>query len=101
VIKKLRDHGISQEELNEYRNSFSTSYFLTMETNDQLAAALSSSQAYFGDAAQLYQIPNKINAVTPSDIQRVAKEVLKNFRVGIVFDKEKFNPKWITPIKSL
>lgn len=101
VIKKLRDHGVSQEELNEYRNSFSTSYFLTMETHGQLAAALSSSQAYFGDAAQLYQIPNKINAVTPSDIQRVAKEVLKNFRVGVVFDKEKFNPKWITPIKSL
>ena len=101
VVKDLRDRGVSQEDLNEYRNIFTTGYYLTMETHDQLANALSTSQAYFGDATKLYDLPARLNAVTPADIKRVANETLKNIRVGIVFDKEKFKNEWVDPIKAL
>lgn len=101
VIRKLRDKGVTQDELNEYRNTFTTSYYLTMETHDSLAGALSTSQAYFNDATRLYEIPAKLSAVTPADIQRVAKSVLTNIRGGVVFDKDKFLTSWFEPIKAL
>ena len=99
VIRDMRDKVISQEELNEYRNSFTTGYYLTMETQDQLAGALSSSQAYFNDATRIYDLPAKLESVTPADIQRLAKETLKNFRVGVVYDKDKFMNAWMAPLK--
>ncbi len=101
VIKDLRDNKISAEDLNEYRNVFTTAYYLTMETHDQLAGALSNAQAYFGDASIVYELPGRIDAVTPADIQRVAKDVLQNFRVGIVYDKEKFKSEWIKPLRNI
>lgn len=99
VVRDLRDKGVSLEELNEYRNTFTTSYYLTMETQDQLAGALAGSQAYFNDAMRLYEMPAKIDAVTPADIQRVAKETLKNFRIGVVYDRDKFMNEWVAPLK--
>lgn len=99
VIRDMREKVISQEELNEYRNSFTTGYYLTMETQDQLAGALSSSQAYFNDATRIYDLPAKLESVTPADIQRLAKETLKNFRVGVVYDKDKFMNDWMAPLK--
>jgi predicted Zn-dependent peptidase len=95
VVKSFKDRGVTQDELNEYRNIFTTSYFLTLESHGSLAGALSSSQFYFGDAQKLYEIPDKMAAVTPGDIQRIAKDVLKNFRIGVVYDKEKFDTKWL------
>jgi zinc protease len=95
VVKSFRERGVTQEELNEYRNIFTTSYFLTLESHGSLAGALSSFQFYFGDAKKLYDLPEKLSAVTPADIQRIAKDVLKNFRIGVVYDKEKFETKWL------
>lgn len=100
VIQDLRDNPVSKEELDEYRNVFTTAYYLTMETHDQLAGALSNAQAYFGDASIMYELPGRIEAVTPADIQRVAKDVLKNFRFGIVYDKDKFKSEWIKPLRQ-
>jgi predicted Zn-dependent peptidase len=101
VVRNLREKGVTQEELNEYRNTFTTSYYLTMETHDSLAAALSTSHTYFNDAMRLYDMPAKLNAVTPADIQHVAKSTLTNMRGGIVFDKDKFMAPWFDPIKKL
>ena len=92
---------MTQDELNEYRNVFTTGYYLTLETHDQLASALGGYQVYFNNATMLYDLPKKLDAVTPADIQRVAKEILKNFRVGIVYDRDKFKSEWLAPIKAL
>jgi zinc protease len=101
VVREFRDKGVTQDELNEYRNVFTTGYYLTLETHDQLASALGGYQLYFNNAAMLYDLPKKLDAVTPADIQRVAKEILKNFRVGIVYDRDKFKSEWLAPIKAL
>jgi len=101
VIKAMKEKGVSQEELDEYRNGFTTSYFLTLESQDSLAGALASFQAYFGDARRLYDVPNRLANVTPADVQRLAKDLLKDFRVGVVYDKDKFNPKWIEPLRKI
>jgi predicted Zn-dependent peptidase len=101
VIRDLKEKGISAEELQEYRNTFTTSYYLTMESHDSLAAALGTSQIYFNDAFKLYETPAKLNAVTPNDIKRLAGTILTKIRCGIVFDKEKFKSSWFDPIKKL
>lgn len=101
VIKTFKERGVTQDELNEQRNVFTTSYFLTLESQGSLAGALSSFQNYFGDARQLFNLPNRLSAVTPTDVARVAKDNLRNFRVGVVYDKEKFDPKWLKQIENL
>jgi zinc protease len=101
VIRDLREKTISQEELSEYRNTFTTSYYLTMETHDSLAAALGGAHEYYGDAFRMYEVPAKLSAVTPADIKRVAQSVLTKFRFGVVYDKEKFKTSWLDPVRSL
>jgi zinc protease len=101
VVKKFKEKGVKAEELDEQRNVFTTSYFLTLESQSSLAAALASFQNYFDDARKLYELPNQLAKVTPEDVQKVAKEYLKNFRVGVVYDKEKFDSKWLKEMNSL
>ena len=101
VIKTFKERGVTQDELNEQRNVFTTSYFLTLESQGSLAGALASFQNYFGDARQLYNLPTRLSAVSISDIGRIAKDYLKNFRVGVVYDKEKFDAKWLTQLEKL
>lgn len=101
VIKTFKERGVTQDELNEQRNVFTTSYFLTLESQGSLAGALSSFQNYFGDARELFNLPNRLSAVTPQDVARVGKDTLRNFRVGVVYDKEKFEPKWLKQLENL
>ena len=101
VVKTFKEKGVRSEELVEQRNVFTTSYFLTLESQNSLAGALASFQNYFGDARKLYDLPNQLAGVTPADVSRVAREWLKNFRVGVVYDKAKFDSKWLSQLESL
>jgi predicted Zn-dependent peptidase len=101
VVKDFKAKGVTAEELNEQRNVFTTSYFQTLESQNSLAGALSSFQNYFGNARKLYELPSQLAGVTPADVSRIAKEWLKNFRVGVVYDKAKFDSKWLKQLESL
>jgi predicted Zn-dependent peptidase len=101
VLKKVSSTLYSQEKLNEYKNVFTTSHYLTMESHNSFAGALAASAMYFNDANLLYQFPKKIRAVNPADVQKLAKETLTKIRIGIIYDKEKFKPEWTEPLTSL
>jgi predicted Zn-dependent peptidase len=101
VVKNFKEKGVTAEELSEQRNVFTTSYFLTLESQNSLASALASFQNYFGNAKKLYDLPDQLAGVTPADVSRVAKEWLKNFRVGVVYDKDKFDAKWLRQLETL
>ena len=101
VVKNFKEKGVTAEELTEQRNVFTTSYFLTLESQNSLAGALASFQNYFGNAKKLYDLPDQLAGVTPADVSRVAKEWLKNFRVGVVYDKSKFDAKWFRQLDTL
>lgn len=101
VVKLFKEKGVSWEELDEQRNVFTTSYFLTLESQNSLASALSSFQNYFGDARKLYDLPGQLASVTTADVLRVAKDSLKNFRVGVVYDKSKFDSKWLQQFENI
>ncbi len=101
VLRKIRDTPYTAAKLAEYKNVFTTTYYLTLETHDNLAAALSNAQFHLGSAAALYDLPAKINAVTAADVQRIAKDILRQMRIGVIYDKEKFMPEWADPITKL
>ena len=101
VLKKIRDTTYTEAKLAEYKNVFTTTYYLTLETHDSLASALSLAQFHLGSADRLYDLPGKIQAVTAADVQRIARDIIKQMRVGVIYDKEKFMPEWADPITKL
>lgn len=101
VLKKIRDTTYTEAKLAEYKNVFTTTYYLTLETHDSLASALSNALFHLGSANRLYDLPARIHAVTAGDVQRIARDILKQMRVGVIYDKEKFMPEWVDPITKL
>lgn len=101
VLKKIRDVPYSDTKLAEYKNVFTTSHYLTLETHSSFAGALSAAQLHFGDANKLYEFPAKIAAVTSADVQRLAKALLTQMRVAVIYDKEKFMPEWVEPLTKM
>lgn len=94
VIKKIQDEKLSQEELDRHKTVFTTSYFLTLEDHASLAGGLASSQLYFGNSDRLYLMPRELEKLSPDDIQRVARQYLKKFRLGVVFKQKEFKKEW-------
>ena len=101
VLRDIKEKPISDEQLAEYKNVFATHYYLTLESHDQLASALSTNLTYFGDARKLYDLPAKLSLVTSADIQRVARDLLQKMNVAVIYDKDKFQTEWTAPLTAL
>jgi zinc protease len=95
VIKTLKTRKFSKSELDEYKRIFATDYFLTLETHDSLAGAITSALFYHGTVDRLYKFPGLIEAVTPEDINRTANKYLTDIRVGVIYNRKKFEDKWV------
>lgn len=94
VIDKLKTKPYSVEELEEHKHIFITEYYLQQETHVSLAGALANYQMYFGSTDPMYDFPRRLEKVNPQDIQRLARQLLKDFRVGIIYDQKKFDEAW-------
>lgn len=94
VIDRFKKRKYSKEELDEYKRIFATGYYLTQETHSSLASALSGSRYFHGNVDKLYNMPVELEKVTPAKIKSIANKYLKNFRVGVIFDRKKFDDKW-------
>ena len=100
VIEALKKKMYSDEEIREYKNVFATNYFLTQETHDSLSSAISSSLDYHGTTDELYELPKQLEKVTAADINRMANQYLKDFRVGVIYGRKDFEDKWATDFVS-
>jgi len=94
VIRKLRDEKLSKEDLERHKTVFATGYFLTLEEHSSLASALASTWLYYGNSDRLYQTPRELEKVTAEDIQRIARQYFKDFRLGVVFKEKSFQKAW-------
>jgi predicted Zn-dependent peptidase len=94
VVKKLRDEKLSKEDLERHKTVFATGYFLTLEEHGSLASSLASSYLYNGNTNRLYDMPRELEKVTPEDIQRLAKQHFKGFRLGVVYRNKDFQKPW-------
>lgn len=93
-MQRVRTRKLSQAELDRFKVVFSTSYFATQETHGSLASALLNSWQDHGTTDRVYDFPADLDRVTPEDIQRIAGDVLKQMRIGVVYSKAKFNAAW-------
>jgi predicted Zn-dependent peptidase len=98
VIKELKSKELPKDVLTEYKNVFTTTHYLSLETHDHLSGSLYQAFAYLKDPVKLYEFQDRIAAVTPKDVHNLARELFKDFRVAVVYDQAKFEKKWLKPL---
>ena len=75
-IEKLKEQPIPAEEVEKIKARAKASFINRLGNNMGLAMALASYQNDWGDWREMFRELDRINAVTPEDIQRVAREYL-------------------------
>ena len=85
-IQRLKTEPVSSEELAGVQRRARANLLRSLESNSGMAHSLAFWQAMTGDWRELFKQPDKINAVKPEDIQRVAKTLFTfdNRTVGAV-----------------
>ncbi len=94
VVDRVKAKDYSNEELLEYKRGFVTSYYLTQETHAAMAMTLGSSEFFFGDANEYYDLPRQLERVTPAEIKALAHKWLTNFRIGVIAGRKQFKDEW-------
>jgi predicted Zn-dependent peptidase len=89
-VEKMRDDLISVEEVEKIKARAKASFINGINSNNGLGMQLAGYQNLWGDWRELFRELDRINAVTPEDIQRVAQKYLtkKNRVVGMVVTTE-------------
>lgn len=77
-FKKIKDELVSLEELAKVKKYLIGHLFLDVESTDSLANFVGIQEILTQKILTPEEVSQKINAVTPEDIQRLAKEIFKN-----------------------
>ncbi|HYJ29409.1 MAG TPA: insulinase family protein, partial [Allosphingosinicella sp.] len=83
-IARFRDTAVSADELEEARNELLTNALRERETVDGRASAIANAVLVHGDAAAADRRIAELAAVTPADIQRVARRWLRDERSAAI-----------------
>ena len=94
VLRTFRAKTYSDEELEEYKHGFATSYYLSQETHSSLASTLANAWYFYGDANRYYDLPRLLDKVTPADVKRLANSWLNDLRIGVIYGRKDFKDQW-------
>ncbi len=94
VVDSMKTRNYSKQELDEFKTRFVTKYYLSQQSHSALAKVISKQFSYFNSANKFYYFPKELDKVTSNDIKKAAQKYLKNFRIGVVYDKNKYDQKW-------
>jgi predicted Zn-dependent peptidase len=85
-IEKLKNEPMSAEELDGVKRRSRANLLRQLDDNSGMADLLASYQQLTGDWRNLFKQIEKINAVTPQDVQRIAKATFTfdNRTVGVI-----------------
>ena len=75
-IEKIRDEGITNDELAGYKQRARAQFIQGLEGNTGMAAQLCWAEMIMGDWRKLFTQLEEIDAITTQDVQRVANEYL-------------------------
>ncbi len=83
-LDRLLREPVTKEELDRFKAQFKVGFLDQLNSNSGMAALLAEYQVKTGDWRNLFAEPAKVEAITPADIQRVAKAtfVASNRTVG-------------------
>jgi zinc protease len=88
-VKRLADEPVPEQALKEAVNVFATGYFMGQQTNMGQASSLALWELSGGGYQNAVTYVNRLRAVKPADVQRVARTYLKDFRFVVVGDPSK------------
>jgi len=85
-IRSLQNTPPSSEMIEGLAGQYLTQYYLEQETNAAQAAELARYELIGGGWKNSFDFLNRIQKVTPADIQRVSKKYMKNLRFVVIGD---------------
>jgi zinc protease len=83
-VERLKNEPITPARLAQSVNGFLTQYWLAQETNMGQAGTLGTYELVGGGWENAEAFTRRVRAVTPADIQRVAREYLKNVHFAVI-----------------
>jgi zinc protease len=90
-VNALQQGTIDREALERLVQQFITEYFLNNETNAEQANFLARAQLYRGDFRIADLFVDELREVTPEDVQRVARQYMRNIRFAYVGDSQRLS----------
>ena len=83
-IQRLQQEPITQEVIDAHVQQYLTRYYLGQETNAAQAGTLAQYELIGGGWRNSIDFIERLRAVTPSDVQRVAKAYMRNIRFVVI-----------------
>jgi predicted Zn-dependent peptidase len=85
-VRKLQTEPVSAEELQSSTQQFLTRYYMGEETNAAQAGELAQYELIGGGWRNAFLFLDRVRAVTPADVQRVARAYMHNLRFVVIGD---------------
>jgi zinc protease len=95
-IANLQNEPISQDDLKGTVQHYLTRYYLGQETNAAQAGELAQAELLGGGWRNSTVFMDKISAVTPADVQRVAQKYMRNIRFVVLGNPNSVDKKIFT-----
>jgi zinc protease len=83
-VERLKNEPITAERLAQSVNGFLTQYWLAQETNMGQAGTLGTYELVGGGWENAEAFTRRVQGVTPADIQRVARQYLRNVHFAVI-----------------
>lgn len=93
AVQRVVDEPVKREELDKIRRSLRIQSIRYLETASNVAAALAEAAVFGGDPARVNTWLAKLEAVTPEDVQRVARKYLKPEAVSVLIYRPGMPPR--------
>jgi zinc protease len=90
-VRRIQNERVPASRLREAISEFITAYWMGQETNMGQATALGNWELTGGGWRNARLYVDRMSAVTPADVQRVAARYLKNARFVVIGDPKKVN----------
>jgi zinc protease len=90
-VRRLQREPVSRDRLQETMNPYATDYWMSQETNMGQAQQLGLWELTGGGWRNALTYVDRMRAVTPADVQRVATRYLKNARFVVIGDPKKID----------
>jgi len=95
-INKLQREQIGDSDLAAQINGYLTRYYIDQETNAAQAGELARYELIGGGWRNSLRLLERLRAVTPADVQRVAQKYMRNLRFVVIGDPARVNKNLFT-----
>jgi zinc protease len=95
-IARLQKEPVSNDDIQSVVAQYLTSYYIGQETNAAQAGELAQYELIGGGWRNSVDFIEKLNAVTPADIQRVSQKYMRNIRFVVLGDPKSIDTKIFT-----